>query len=173
MSSYHAAALRDACRLSKIKSCKVIDKMTSLRGAAARRFGRAWATLCVILAVHVADEALTSFLDFYNPLVERLRERWSFFPLPTFEFDVWLGLLIFAVVGLLALSPLAYRGRWGLAPVAASFSVIMILNGCGHLAASAYYGMWISGTTTAPLSLAGGIYLWLAQRPAWSVGRDR
>ena len=40
---------------------------------AARAHERAWYFLVSALAIHVADEALTDFLSFYNPLVLRIR----------------------------------------------------------------------------------------------------
>ena len=124
-----------------------------------RMFGWAWLALCVAFAVHVVDEAATGFLDVYNPAVERIRESYPFIPLPTFTVPVWLGLLTFVVAVLTALSPLAFRGRWGMIPVAYSFAVIMLLNGVGHIAASAYLREWMSGVYSSPLLLAGSIYL--------------
>jgi hypothetical protein len=56
--------------------------------AASRQFGRVWLALTPALATHVADEALTDFLSVYKPLVRAARERFGWFPMPTFEFDV-------------------------------------------------------------------------------------
>jgi hypothetical protein len=53
---------------------------------APERHARAWLLLDAALAVHVADEALTGFLDFYNPLIRQLRNRPGFWPMPTFTF---------------------------------------------------------------------------------------
>ncbi len=58
------------------------------------RQAAAWVALCLALAVHVADEALTDFLSVYNPAVISIRERLPWLPLPTFTFDVWRGGLI-------------------------------------------------------------------------------
>jgi len=65
--------------------------------------GPAWVALCVALAIHVADEALTDFLSVYNPAVGAIRARFPFLPLPTFTFRIWLGGLI--VVTVLLLEP--------------------------------------------------------------------
>src|SRR5256886_10249439 len=80
------------------------------------RFGIAWVALCVALAIHVADEALTDFLSVYNPAVQAIRARFPFLPLPTFTFGVWLGGLIAMTVLLLALSPAAFRRGPGMPP---------------------------------------------------------
>ena len=54
-------------------------------------YGVAWLALCIGLAIHVADEALTDFLSVYNPTVGAIRARFPFLPLPTYTFPVWLG----------------------------------------------------------------------------------
>jgi hypothetical protein len=73
----------------------------------ARRFGVAWISLCVALALNVIDEAATGFLSVYNPTVQAIRTRFPFLPLPTFTFRVWLTGLCFGSLLLLSLSPLA------------------------------------------------------------------
>ena len=62
------------------------------------RHARAWLLLDAALALHVVDEALTGFLDFYNPLIRQLRDRLGFWPMPTFRFGVWLSGLVAVVV---------------------------------------------------------------------------
>jgi hypothetical protein len=114
---------------------------------------RAWLMLDAALALHVADEALTGFLDFYNPLVLQIRHRLPWFPMPTFTFRIWLAGLIALVIVLAALTP-AIRtesrvARW----LARIFAIIMLANGFGHLAGSLYFVRWLPGTTSAPLLL--------------------
>ena len=70
------------------------------------------------LALHVADEALTGFLSFYNPMVESLRSRFGWWPMPTFEFGPWLGGLIVAVILLSLLARFAFEGRRWVRPLA-------------------------------------------------------
>ena len=94
-----------------------------------RHFGRPWLALCLTLAVHVADEALTGFLDAYNPTVTKINQYLGFALLPTFTFHAWIGLLLLTVVALLALTPLAYRPRWGFIPVGYAFLAVMFING--------------------------------------------
>jgi len=125
----------------------------------AKRFGHAWVALTAALACHVADEALTDFLSTYNPIVRAARERFGWFPMPTFTFGVWLAGLCVLVVILLLLSPLAYRGSRALRLMALPYAAIMLLNGIGHLAGSMYLGRWAPGATTAPLLLVASIWL--------------
>ena len=125
---------------------------------------RAWLYLVAALGVHVVDEALTGFLDFYNPLVRQLRERLGFWPMPTFTFGVWLSGLILAVVVLALLTPAVRRGATGTRALCWLFGVIMIGNGIAHLAGSVYFQRWLPGATSAPLLLIAAIALLKATR---------
>ena len=122
-------------------------------------FGWAWVTLCVALAIHVADEALSDFLSIYNPAVRAIRARFPFLPLPTFTFPVWLGGLIAADLLLLALTPAAFRGAPGMRPAAVAFGIVMAGNGLLHLLGSVYMRRVMPGTWSAPIILAAAIYL--------------
>jgi Protein of unknown function with HXXEE motif len=123
------------------------------------RLGPAWLALTVALAAHVVDEALTDFLSVYNPLVSAARERWAWFPMPTFTFNVWLVGLIILVGVLLLLTPLAYRGVAPVRMAAYPYAAIMLLNGVGHLIGSVYLWRWMPGATTAPLLLVTSVWL--------------
>jgi len=130
------------------------------------RFGRAWVTLALALALHVADEAANDFLAVYNPAVRAVRDRFPLLPLPTFTFPVWLAGLIVAVMILLALSPLAFRGvRW-LRVFSVPYGVLMLLNGFGHIGSSIYFGRLMPGVYSAPLLLAASAYLLFSAKSA-------
>ena len=49
--------------------------------------------LVICLLLHITGEAVNGFLDFYNPLVLKLREYSSIFPFPTFSFKIGLQVL--------------------------------------------------------------------------------
>lgn len=142
------------------------DALTA-RSAAARH-ERAWLLLVGALAIHVLDEALTGFLDFYNPLVSGIRARLPWFPMPTFTFEVWIAGLVALVVVLACLRPLVRRGAAGTAAASWVLSVIMFGNGVGHLAGSMYFNRWLPGATSAPLLLAGSALL---ARATWQRRR--
>lgn len=124
--------------------------------------------LDVVLALHVADEALTGFLDFYNPLVRQIRSQLSWFPMPTFTFGTWLAGLVALVILLAILASAVRRGVPGTMLASWALSVIMFMNGMGHLTGSVYFGRWLPGTTTAPLLLVASVLLarrtWERQR---------
>jgi hypothetical protein len=123
-----------------------------------------WIALVAALAVHVADEAATGFLDFYNPLVRSVRTTLPWFPMPIFTFRVWLAGLIGLIALLAAMTPWIARRGMGAGVVTLIFAVIMALNGIGHLAGSLYFGRWLPGTTSAPLLLAATVWLARASR---------
>lgn len=130
----------------------------------ARRFGLAWIGLCLAFAVHVVDEATTGFLAVYNPTVEAIRRRIPWFPMPTFTYKVWLGLLIVAVSLLLGLSVFAFRGALWLRPLAYVFALVMLLNGTAHTVGTIYLGRAMPGVYSSPLLFVGSIWLLVATR---------
>jgi Protein of unknown function with HXXEE motif len=128
-----------------------------------QRHWLAWMGLCGALAVHVADEALTGWLDWYNPAVLAIREQYPFFLLPillpTFTFELFLSLLIFAVVMLTAASYFVWKGRWAMRPISHVLAVVMLSNGLFHIAHSIYMRKLMPGVYTSPLLLAASIAL--------------
>jgi hypothetical protein len=127
--------------------------------------GWAWVSLCLALAVHVFDEAMTDFLSVYNPAVQAIRQRFPLFPMPIFTYEVWLTGLIAAIAILLLLAPFAFRQRGWIRLLSYPFAVLMLLNGLGHITGSFYLGRLAPGVYSSPLLLAGSIYL------LWSVRR--
>ena len=115
--------------------------------------------LCAALAIHVADEALTDFLTFQNSSVLALREKYPSLPIPIFAFEVWISLLIFAVIALTAVSYFVWHGRWAMRPISYAFAGFMFLNGLLHIAISLYMGQFVSGVYSSPLLLVASIML--------------
>ena len=136
-------------------SAENISRRSRLR----RNHWLAWMGLCGALAFHVADEASTGFLDLYNPAVRELREKYPLLLLPTFTFEVWLGLLIFAIVMLIAASFFVWKGRWAMRPISHVFAVFMLTNGLLHIAVWLYMREWVSGVYSSPLLITASIVL--------------
>ena len=142
-------------RLRKVKKISMNTSRQILR----RNHWFAWIGLCAALAIHVADEALTGFLELYNPTVRAIREKYPLLPLPTFTFKTWLSLLIFAIVMLTAASFFVWKGRWAMRPISHVFAAFMLLNGLLHIAASIYMREFVSGVYSSPLLLAASVAL--------------
>ena len=132
-----------------------------------RRLGWSWLALCVALALHVTDEALTGFLNVWNPTVAAVHARWPWFPMPTFRFDVWLGGLIALVVVLFAASPRFFHGAGVLRLPAYVFSALMVGNGLGHAVATALghtvrevrFARPAPGFYSSPLLIAAAVWV--------------
>ena len=141
-------------------------------------FGLAWVLLCLAFCAHVADEALTGFLDVYNPTVIAMRGRLSWFPMPTFAYREWLIGLIVAVLVLLALTPFAYRGARWLRPLAYFLAAVMLLNGMGHTlftvlgqtVSSVRFPRPAPGFYSSPLLLITSFYLFVRLRATRKAG---
>lgn len=136
-------------------------KMTPERQVnAIRQWGISWLGLAATLALHVTDEALTGFLPLYNSIVTDIRDSAPWIPLPTFTFPVWLGGLIAGILILFLLSKLVFAGCLWLRYISFPLSVLMILNGFGHIGASVYWGILAPGVYSSPfLILTATIHL--------------
>jgi hypothetical protein len=142
--------------------------MSGIAVAAQRspQLGTAWVLLCLALALHVADEAMTGFLQVYNPTVLALRAKLGFWPMPTFGFRGWLTGMIAGILILLALSPFAFRGARWIRPVFYVLAAMMFVNGIAHTLGT-IFGQTVNtvhfsrpapGFYSAPLLLAASIY---------------
>lgn len=122
------------------------------------RLSISWLFLIVSLTLHVIDEALNNFLDFYNPLVLKIKEHISFIPLPTFTFRIWISGLSIGVVLLLLMTPFIYDRNRFFIPVAKIFSILMILNGLAHIIGSIYYDRILPGLFSSPILIIFSAY---------------
>jgi hypothetical protein len=132
-----------------------------------RRLGIAWIAIWASLALHVADEAANGFLFIYNPTVTALRERFGFWPMPTFTFETWLGGLAIGILVLAALTPFAFRNATWMRPLFYFGAIVLcIANACGHTLAT-IFGRTVStvhfprpapGFISSPVLLFAGIY---------------
>ena len=157
-----------------------MDAAVTRASASPGNFGLAWILLCLAFCAHVADEALTGFLNVYNPTVIAMRDRLAWFPMPTFEYREWLVGLIVANLILLTLTPFAYRNARGLRPLAYLFAGVMLLNGLGHTVftvlgrtvASVQFPRPAPGFYSSPFLLITSIYLFMRLRASHEARVD-
>jgi hypothetical protein len=140
-------------------------------------FGREWFALCAALGVHIADEALTGFLDVYNPTILILRQRWGWSVMPTVNLHEYLVSHILVCALLFCLTPVAARGMPGLRPWAWAYALIMFLNGLGHTIGT-FLGHTVAAVTfprpapgfySSPLLFAASLWLMLRLRRTGQV----
>ena len=127
-----------------------------------RQWGFAWVALAIAIALHVVDEAITGFLPLYNSIVASLRGSYSWIPLPTFSFSVWITGLAIGVLLLLALSPLVFAGNRIFRPIAFFLGILMILNALGHIGGSILLGTLAPGVVSSPILLLAATALLIA-----------
>ncbi len=142
-----------------------------MSAATVSRLGHAWVLFCAAIALHVLDEALTGFLDVYNPTTLALRETWFWWPMPMFEFEQWLGGLIFGIALLFTVSLAVYSGARWVRPFAYVLAVLMIINGAGHTLGTVFgrtvesvrFARPMPGFYSSPFLIAASVYLlwWL------------
>ncbi|PYX67835.1 MAG: hypothetical protein DMG72_24410 [Acidobacteria bacterium] len=147
-----------------------------------KKLGIAWVQLCLALAAHVTDEALTGFLSVYNPTVLALQAKLGFWLMPTFEFREWLTGLIVAVLLLLALSPFVFRGARWIRPLFYFLSMLMFANGLGHTTgtllghtvSSVRFPRPLPGFYSSPFLLTASVYaLVQLRRTRHNTGESR
>jgi len=131
------------------------------------QFFWAWIALCIALALHIFDEAITGFLSVYNPTVLALRQRRPWLPLPVYTFGAWLAGLVAVNTALFGLSYFVLRGFGWMRPLGYIFAVIMLANSFVHFGAtvrgrsveSVHFRRPMPGTYSSPLMLLASLYL--------------
>jgi Protein of unknown function with HXXEE motif len=137
------------------------DGCQSMRlGDSNQRFGIYWLFFGYTLALHVLDEAGHDFLSVYNPNADAIQRAVPFLRLPTLTFQEFIGILVFFLTCLLALTPLAFRGLKWVRGFAVPVAVVAgIMNGLGHILSSIYLRRGMPGVYSAPLILLSGTLL--------------
>ena len=122
------------------------------------RLSIAYILFILSFLLHVIDEALNDFLDFYNPIVLRIREQFSFFPLPVFSFRLWISGLFLLILILLSITIFIYNRRRVFLFILKIFSYLMIMNGLWHIVGSIYYSKFLPGLYSSPVLIGFSIY---------------
>lgn len=136
------------------------------------RLGLAWLLLCLVLAVHVAEEALTGFLPAYNLVADAIRDLFPFLPVPALSVSMWLFATIGLVAALTALAPLAYRGFALMRVATVGLSLVLLANVSGHIGGSIFAGRPMPGVYSTPILAVAGVYgLVVAWKEQAAAGR--
>lgn len=136
------------------------------------RWAKSWAILVAALALHVADEALTGFLPFYNSIISSLKDTYGWVPFPTFTFPIWIGGLIAGVVVLFALTPLVLRGYAWLRVVSYFLGILMLANAIGHVAMSVWLREPAPGMYSSPVLFVAAVALLVTTYRSGQAGGD-
>jgi hypothetical protein len=118
----------------------------------------AWLLFVLSLLLHIIDEAVNNFLDFFNPMVLKIKEQISFIPLPVFTFNLWISGLILAIIILLLITFFVYNRTRFLFPLIKIFATLMIINGLAHIIGSVYFDKILPGFISSPILIAFAVY---------------
>jgi hypothetical protein len=142
------------------------------------RLSRAWLIACCMLTLHVVDNAVTDFVGYYNSTVLALYGHFSWFPRLDTDFRTWLIAATCALIVPFALTSLVDRHLAVFARLAYVFAAYLLLDGCGHIAASllghtvpsVHFQGLSPGFYSSPfLVAASGFLFWTARKAnqAW------
>jgi hypothetical protein len=138
-----------------------------------RKWGWSFVALTAAFAIHVADEATSNAVAFYNALIGAVRGRYPFVPIPTLVGDAWLTGLVATVVVMSVLSVLAFRGVQRLKYPAYGLGAVVLLNSTQHVITSSLAHQLTPGTRSAPLLLIASAWILLeTRRVAKCLDRD-
>jgi hypothetical protein len=119
----------------------------------------AWLLLTLALALHIFDEAMTGFLQFYNPLVSDTGKLFGLLRLPMFTFGIWIGGLSVLILICLSMTLLVRRGGKIIRVICTAFGLLMIFNSLGHILGSIYYGRLLPGFMSSPILFLAALYV--------------
>jgi hypothetical protein len=132
--------------------------------------GRVWLVLCLALAVHVFDEAVTGFVPEVNSLLQTVSHGFALPSVPVVSYAWWLGALSVLVCLLLALTRPVSRGARLTRLLPYVLAWVSVANGLGHIVLSLWVGCLLPGTLSSPLLLLASVnaftYLSQASRRA-------
>jgi hypothetical protein len=131
------------------------------------RWTVAWFLACIVFALHIVDEALQGSFGFYSDVEQLLTNLFPSLSITPFNFDVWLLNMTGTLVALFLLTPLVHAGHRLMVPGSFAFAAFLTGNSAFHLMMLLGRGDPVTGSITAPVMLAAGIFLFLSTgRPA-------
>ena len=126
------------------------------------RWTIAWLLAGAAFAAHIVDEAMSGTFGFYSDLERLLTEFMPSLNVVPFNFNVWLMNIAGAVIVLFLLTPLVRVRHPVMIPASFLFAAFLTGNSALHLLMAMTRGTLVTGSVTAPLMLAAGLFLFLA-----------
>ena len=126
------------------------------------RWAIAWFLCCTVFGLHIIDEGLHGSFGFYSDLERLLTILVPSLNITPFNFDLWLVNMTGTVLVLFLLTPLAARGYSIMVPASFAFAAFLSGNAAFHMLMAFGRGEVITGSLTAPVLLAAGLFLFLS-----------
>lgn len=126
------------------------------------RWTLAWLLACIVFAIHIFDEAMNGTFGFYSDLERLVTELLPSLNIVPFNFEVWLVNIAGTLAILFLLTPLVRAQNPLMIPASFLFAAFLSGNSALHLLMAMSRGSLVTGSVTAPLMLAAGLFLFLA-----------
>jgi hypothetical protein len=126
-----------------------------------QRWTVAWFVLCVLLALHLAEEAASGDYRAYGQALDLLRVFFPQLPIPHFNFTVWLVDIAGAIIVLFLLTGLVHRNYQIMRPASFALAIFTTANAMLHILLSLASDRILAGTLTSPLLLVASLFLLL------------
>jgi hypothetical protein len=114
--------------------------------------------LCLVLALHVAEEAYTGFLPAYSEATRAVGDLFPYVAYPSLAVAMSMWMSVAFVATLTVLVPLAYRGVPWMRPATIGVALVALANVSGHAGGSLLAGHAVAGVYTTPLLAIAGVY---------------
>ena len=126
-----------------------------------QRWTVAWFVLCVLLALHIAEEAASGDYRAYGQSLALLRELFPQLPIPQFRFTVWLVDIAGAIIVLFLLTGLVHKNYQIMRSASFALATFTTANAMLHILLSLASDQVLAGTLTSPLLLVASLFLFL------------
>lgn len=126
------------------------------------RWTAAWLVSCTVFCLHIIDEGLHGSFGFYSDLERLLTTIVPSLSITPFNLDVWLINMTGTLLVLFLLTPLVARGHSLMVPASFAFAAFLSGNAALHMLVALGRGEAVTGSLTAPLMLAAGLFLFLS-----------
>ncbi len=127
-----------------------------------QRWTIAWFVLCVVLALHIAEEAASGDYRAYGQSLDLLRQFFPQLPIPQFSFTVWLVDIAGAIIVLFLLTGLVHNNLQIMRAASYALAVFTTANAMLHILLSLASDQVLAGTLTSPPLLAASLFLFLS-----------
>ncbi|MEQ1754182.1 MAG: hypothetical protein ABL973_08605 [Micropepsaceae bacterium] len=126
------------------------------------RWTISWLLSCVAFAIHILDESMRGSFGFYSDVERMMTNVMPSMHMTPFNFDVWLINMTGTLAVLFLLTPLVRSRNPLMIPASFVFAAFLTGNAALHLVMAVSQQRLVTGSETAPLMLAAGLFLFLS-----------
>lgn len=137
------------------------------------RWTISWLLSCLAFAIHIVDESMRGSFGFYSDMENMITNVMPSMHMAPFNFEVWLINMTGTLVVLFLLTPLVHARNALMIPASFIFAAFLTGNAVMHLVMAVAQQRIVTGSETAPLMLAAGLFLFLSTARGLVEGREK